>query len=174
MFAKPAIAFACFAALSAGAVRAADAPAAPAATTSAITAQYAVGCTGALDPTDKNLTAWFAMFAPEFVDVDPKGKETKRDEMVAQMKQQLKTFHGTDCKNDLGTVTAPDANSAVAMNTLHITGDIQAPDGKHDLDLTDKTQDTWKLVSGTWLVTQTKHIHTVVKIDGAVVQDLGQ
>ncbi len=174
MFAKPALIAACLAALSTGFARAADAPAASAATTAALTSLYALSCTAALDPTEKNEAAMFATYTPDYVDIDPKGKETKRDEIIGTTKQQLKTFHGTDCKNTFESVSAPDATSAVVVGTSHVTGDIQAPDGKHDVDLTSKSQDTWKLVSGNWMLAQTKTLHLVVKIDGAVVQDQGQ
>ena len=174
MFSKTALALACVAALTTGLARAADAPAAPQAVTDAITAIYTKNCTLVLDPTDANMTTMFAELSPDYVAYDPKGKETKRDEVVGTMKQQLKTFHGTDCKNSLDSITAPDANTAVVTGSQHVTGDIQAPDGKHDLDFTSKSEDTWKLINGTWMNTQSKAIHVVIKIDGSVVQDQGQ
>ncbi|GAC1656966.1 MAG: hypothetical protein NVS9B12_08850 [Vulcanimicrobiaceae bacterium] len=174
MFAKPALMLACLAALSTGIVRAADAPPADAATTAALTTLYATGCTAALDPTDKNVEAMLATWSPDFVAVDPKGKEMKRDEVAGSMKAQLKTFHGTECKSTFDSLKSPDATTAVVVATLHVAGDIQAPDGKHELDLTQKSEDTWKLAGGAWLQTKQKTLHAVVKIDGSVVQDQGQ
>ncbi|MBC5816357.1 MAG: hypothetical protein GIW97_07425, partial [Candidatus Eremiobacteraeota bacterium] len=104
----------------------------------------------------------------------PKGKETKRDEVIGTMKQQLKHFHGTDCKNTIDSVSAPDASKAIVVNTQHVVGDIQAPDGKHDIDLVGKSSDTWKLVDGKWLQIKSVATHLVIKIDGSVVQDQGQ
>jgi hypothetical protein len=174
MFSKTALALACASAMLTGFARAADAPAAPAATTAALTAIYDKNCTLILDPTDANMNTMFAELSPDYVAYDPKGKETKRDEVVGTMKQQLKTFHGTDCKNTFDSFTAPDANTVVIVGTQHVTGDLQAPDGKHDLDFTSKSEDTWKLVGGNWMQTQSKASHIVVKVDGSVVQDQGQ
>src|ERR1700722_1491849 len=64
-----------------------------------IAAQYALTCAAVLDPTDKNLDMAFATMGPEFVNIDTKGNQQKRDEVIANAKQQLKTFHGTDCNN---------------------------------------------------------------------------
>lgn len=174
MFAKTALAATLMTALSAGLAGAADAPAAPAATTAALTALYQVGCNAALDPTDKNLDADAALLAPDYVDIDAKGKETKRDESIAMMKQNLKLYHSTDCKVNVGTVTAPDDKTAVATTTLHVVGDVQAPDGKHDFDVTAKSEDTWKLINGAWLQVKSRTLHQVVKVDGSVVQEQGQ
>ncbi|MFN2529229.1 MAG: hypothetical protein ABR584_11005 [Candidatus Baltobacteraceae bacterium] len=174
MFSKTVLALASACTLLTGVVRAPDAPVAPKATNDAITAIYTKNCTLILDPTDANLSAIFAEMTPDYVAIDPKGKETKRDEVVGMMKQQLKTFHGTDCKNTFESVTSPDANTAVVIDSQHVTGDLQAPDGKHDLDFNAKSQDTWKLVSGSWMNTQSKALHVVIKVDGSVVQDQGQ
>jgi len=138
-----------------------------------IAAQYALTCTAVLDPSDKNLDASFATLAPDFVSIDPKGTQQKRDDVIANAKQQLKTFHGTDCNNSYDSMISTDASTVVAVDNSKITGDIQAPDGKHDLEVTSKSQDTWKLEGGTWLETQSKDLHVVVKIDGNVVQDSG-
>ncbi|MDP9025453.1 MAG: nuclear transport factor 2 family protein [Candidatus Eremiobacteraeota bacterium] len=170
MFSKTAIALGCACALLTGLAHAADAPAA---TTAALTAIYNANCTLIVDPTDANLDKMFTQLSPEYVSVDPKGKETKRDEVIGSMKQELKTFHGSDCKNTFDTFTSPDANTAVVVGTQHVTGDMQAPDGKHDVDFTAKSEDTWKLIGGNWTNTRSKALHVVIKIDGAVVQDQG-
>ena len=52
-----------------------------------------------------------------------------------------------------------------------VAGQIQAPDGNHDIDVTTSSQDTWKLENGTWLQTQSKDVSALVKIDGKVVED---
>lgn len=171
MFGKTALMLAGAAMLSTGVARAADVPAA---TTTALTAMYQLTCAAALDPSDKNFDAAFAPLSPDFVNIDTKGKTTTRDDVIGMTKQQLKTFHTTDCKNSFDSFTAPDATSVVVVNNGHFIGDMQAPDGKHDFDVTQKTQDTWKLVNGTWMETQSKQLRELVKIDGSVVQDLGQ
>lgn len=177
MFSKSALLTVLSAVLATGVVSAADAPAPPAAsaaTTAAITALYQLSCTAALDPTDKNLDAMFAVMSADYVEVDPKGKEMKRDEIVGQTKQQLKLYHSTECKNAIDSVTATDPNSATVNVTSHISGDAQAPDGKHEFDYTGKSQDSWKLVDGKWSQVKTKTLHIVVKVDGSVVQEQGQ
>jgi len=141
--------------------------------TKAITDDYALTCKGTLDPTDDNLTKIFALLAPEYVNVDTKGTQTKRDEVIATAKQQLKTFHGTDCSNNFDAMVAPDANTVIVINNGNVVGDVQAPDGKHDIDVTTKTQDTWKLENGSWLQTESKDLHVTFKVDGNVMQDTG-
>ncbi len=146
---------------------------APAAIQRLITANYDLQCAAILDPTDKNLDAAFASMAPEFVNVDSTGAQQKRADFIASVKENLKAFHGTNCNNTFASVSALDANTVVTVVTETVTGDLQAPDGKHDLDATTTTQDTWKLESGKWALTQSKDLHIVMKVDG-VVRDIGQ
>jgi len=167
---KTALVFAGAVLMATGAVRAADVPDA---TQKALADIYQLSCTAALDPSDKNMDAAFATLAPDFVNVDTKGKEHKRDEVVAQGKQQMKLYHSTTCDNKFETITASDDKTIVIVNTLHVAGDVQTPDGKHDFNVTNKAQDTWKLVDGKWLESQSKDLHVLVKLDGNVVQDAG-
>ncbi len=171
MFAKSTLAFSIAALLCAGAARAADVPAD---TQKALNDIYGLTCAAALDPTDKNFDAATASLSPDFVAIDPKGTQHKRDEVVATGKQQMKMFHATSCNNNFESVTASDASTIVVVNTEKIGGDMQAPDGKHEFAVTNKAQDTWKLVNGKWLQTQSKDLHILVKVDGNVVQDQGQ
>jgi len=145
----------------------------PDTTQKAITAQYDVACTAIQDPSDKNLSAMFAALAPDYVEIDPKGKEHKRDEIVAAQRMQLKQLEADDCTSSLDSFTAPDANSVTVVNTVHVTGSIQGSDAKHQLDLTSKSLDTWKLLNGTWMESQSKSLRVLVKVDGNVVQDTG-
>ena len=161
-------------AAAAPAAPAAAGPAAPDAVVKTLTAMYQVSCNAFLDPSDKNFDAAAAQLAPEFVDTDFKGKEHKRDEVIAMQKQQLKVMHATTCENTFVSTTSPDANTVLVVTTLHAEGDIQAPDGKHEFTATSKVQDTWKLVNGNWLETSSKELRNLVKVDGAVVQDEGE
>ncbi len=98
----------------------------------------------------------------------------KRDNVIANAKQQMKTFHGTSCENSIDAATQPDANTIVATASQNIEGQIQTPDANHDLSVKTKTQDTWKLMNGSWMETTSKELRTLVKVDGKVVQDDGQ
>ena len=149
------------------------ADAVPDAAKQAITADYQQFCTAAQDPTDANLNAMGATLAADFVNVDFKGKEIHRDEYIAQGKQQLKQLHVTSCDNTIDSMTLSDPNTIVVAVTGKIAGQIQAPDGNHDLEATTGSQDTWKLQNGTWLQSQSKDTSALVKIDGKVVQDEG-
>ena len=151
----------------------ASADAVPDAAQKAITADYGLVCTASQDPNDANLTAAFALLAPNFVHVDFKGKEMQRDEFVAQGKQEIKQLHITSCANTIQSTTLSDASTIVVVVSGKIAGQLQAPDGNHDIDATTSSQDTWKLVNGTWLQTQSKDVSALVKIDGKVVQDEG-
>jgi hypothetical protein len=152
----------------------ARADAVPDAVTQTLTADYKLDCTAALDPSDANLNAAFAVLSPDFVNVDFKGKQTQRDEFVASAKQQIKQLHITSCDNTLASVTASDPNTIVVVVSGKLAGQIQAPDGSHDLDALTKSQDTWKLTNGTWQQSQSKELSNLVKVDGKVVQDEGQ
>lgn len=149
------------------------AAAVPDATQKTITGLYDLGCTAIQDPSDKNLSAAFAIMSPDYVDIDPKGKEHKRDEVVATERMQLKQIEADDCTNSLDAFAAPDANTVTVTNTMHVTGSVQGSDAKHQIDATTKTLDTWKLVDGNWLEAQSKNLRTLVKVDGNVVQDTG-
>ena len=151
----------------------ASADAVPDAAAKAITADYALVCTASQDPTDANLAAAFALLAPDFVHVDFKGKQMQRDEFVAQAKQEIKQLHITSCANTIQSTTLSDASTIVVVVSGKIAGQLQAPDGNHELEATNGSQDTWKLVNGTWLQSQSKDVSALVKIDGKVVQDEG-
>lgn len=138
-----------------------------------IASSYQFDCTATQDPTDANLTTAFGVLAPDFVHIDFKGKQMQRDEFVAQLKQQIKQLKVSSCANTVTSTTATDANTVVVVVSSKIAGQLQAPDGNHDLDLTTSSQDTWKLENGTWLQTQSKDVSALVKIDGKVVQDEG-
>jgi hypothetical protein len=152
---------------------AARADAVPDAATKAITADYQLFCTASQDPTDANLNAAFAVLTPDFMHVDFKGKQTPRDAFIAEGKRQIKQLHVTTCANTIDSTTMSDPNTIVVAVTSKLAGQIQAPDGNHDIDATTGSQDTWKLENGTWLQTQSKDVSALVKIDGKVVQDEG-
>ena len=146
----------------------------PADTQKALTDLYAANCTAAMDGSDKALDSMAAQLAPDYVNIDFKGKQTGRDESVASMKQQFKMLHVTSCDNALAAWSATDASTIVVTDTQHAGGDVQAPDGKHQFTVTSKTQDTWKNVGGTWLESQSKDLRFLLKVDGNVVQDQGE
>ncbi len=152
---------------------AARAGAVPDAVAKVITSDYQLDCTATQDPTDANLNAAFAVLAPDFVHVDFKGKQLQRDEFIAQGKQQIKQLHITTCANTIESTTLSDPNTIVVVVTGKIAGQLQAPDGNHDIEATTSSQDTWKLENGTWLQMQDKDVSALVKIDGKVVQDEG-
>ena len=152
---------------------AARAGAVPDAVAKVITSDYQLDCTATQDPTDANLNAAFAVLAPDFVHVDFKGKQLQRDEFIAQGKQQIKQLHITTCANTIESTTLSDPNTIVVVVTGKIAGQLQAPDGNHDIEATTSSQDTWKLENGTWLQVQDKDVSALVKIDGKVVQDEG-
>jgi hypothetical protein len=143
------------------------------ATQKALTANYALRCTATFDPSDANLDAAFAILSPDFVVTDPTGKQVTRDQVIAQGKQVLKMLHATACDDKVESFTLSDPNTVVAVADSHIEGDIQGPDGKHDLVVTTKSQDTWKNVGGKWFESQSKDLQLQVKVDGNVVQDQG-
>lgn len=171
MTSKFAVAFASALVLSIGAARAADVPPDVAKT---ITTDYALGCAAALDPSDANLDAAFSYLSPDYVDIDAKGKKHTRDETVTVGKQQMKQLHTTACEPGIVSETLNADGTITVVTTVHVAGSIQAPDGNHDLDVNAKAQDTWKQAGATWQETQSQELHTVVKMDGNVVQDEGQ
>lgn len=163
-------AFACAVMAASGIGRAADVDDA---TQKVLNANYALRCTAAFDPSDANLDAAFAVLAPDFVDTDPSGRQVTRDQVVAVGKQQMKMLHATACDDKVESYTLSDPNTIVAVADFHLEGDIQAQGGKHDLVVTEKSQDTWKNVGGKWLAASSKDLQVQIKLDGNVVQDQG-
>lgn len=145
----------------------------PDAVSKTLNGNYAQLCTTFQDPTDANFTTLNAQLAPEFVHVDFKGKQVDRADYIAQGKQQIKMLHVTTCSQSVDSMTMSDPNTIVANVTAKIAGTLQAPDGNHDIDVTEGSADTWKLENGTWMQTQSKDTSALVKIDGKVVQDEG-
>jgi hypothetical protein len=156
-----------------GVAQAQTASAVPDSTQKAITAQYDLVCTAVQDPSDKNLDAAFATLSTDFVAVDAKGKQHKRDEIIAAQRMQLKMLEADDCTMTVNSITSSDPSTVVVVATSHVTGAIPGQDGKHQLDATNKSSDTWKLVNGTWLETQSKDLRILVKVDGKVADDEG-
>ena len=138
-----------------------------------LTTDYQLNCTAAQDPTDANFAAAGALLAPDFVQIDFKGKTTQRDAFIAEQKQQLKQLHITSCANTVTSSTLSDASTIVVVVSAKVGGQLQAPDGNHDIDAATSAQDTWKLENGAWLLTQSKDVSALVKVDGKVVQDEG-
>lgn len=145
----------------------------PDATQKALTAQYNLVCAAVQDPSDKNLDSAFATLSPDFVALDTKGKQHKRDEIVAAQRMQLKMIEADDCTMTFNSISSPDSSTVVVVNTSHVTGTVPGQDGKHQIDATNKSSDTWKLVNGTWLETQSKDLRILVKVDGKVADDEG-
>lgn len=152
---------------------AASAAPVPDAVAKTLNTNYALICTAVQDPSEANFTALNATLAPEFVHVDFKGKQIDRADYIAQNKQQMKMLHITTCSQSVDSTTMSDATTIVANVTGKIAGTLQAPDGNHDIDVTEGSTDTWKLENGTWVQTQVKDTSALVKIDGKVVEDEG-
>ncbi|HEY9179149.1 MAG TPA: nuclear transport factor 2 family protein [Candidatus Baltobacteraceae bacterium] len=157
----------------AGVAQAQTAGTVPAATQKTINGLYQLTCAAVQEPTDKNLNAAFAVLAPDYVETDAKGKQHKRDEVVAAGRMQLKMIEADDCTISVDSMTAPDPSTLVIIATQHVTGSVPGQDGKHQLDATSKSSDTWKLENGSWLETQSKNLRALVKVDGNVVDDEG-
>jgi hypothetical protein len=168
---KFAIALICALVFSTAAARAADVPSDVYKT---ITGDYALSCAAVLDPSDAKLTAAFAYLSPGYVDTDIKGKTLTRDQVVAISTQFLKQLHATACEPSVLSQTLNADGSVTVATQLHIAGSIEGPSGKHDIDAIQKAQDTWKQVSGTWMVVQGQELHNTVKMDGNTIQDEGQ
>jgi hypothetical protein len=135
---------------------------------------YRLTCAAVLDPSDANMTAALSPLSPDFVNTNLKGKETKRDELATVMKQQLKMFHATSCDIKIDSATQPDPNTIVATTVTDIAGEAVLSDGKHQVEETAKAEETWAFSGGKWLEMKSKDLHSLVKVDGKVVQDQGQ
>jgi hypothetical protein len=140
-------------------------------TQKALSANYALLCEAALDPTDAKFASAVSSLAPNFIDVDSTGAQHSRDEFVTSTRDQFRSMAGTKCNNAIESIAAPDASTVVIVNTQDLSGDTQASDGKHRVEYLDTTRDTWQLENGTWLQTQAKELHVVVKVDGTVIHD---
>lgn len=145
----------------------------PDATQKTMNGLYQLSCNAIQDPTDKNLNAAFALLAPDYVETDAKGKQHKRDEVIAAGRMQLKMIEADDCTISIDSMAAPDPSTLVIVATQHVTGSVSGQDGKHQIDGTTKSSDTWKLENGSWLETQSKNLRSLVKVDGNVVDDEG-
>ncbi len=157
--------------LTSAAARAADVPADA---QKAIAADYQLGCTAAINPTDSNLAAAFTFLSPDFVDINVKGKKTPRDQVVAMGTQSMKLLHTSTCEPTTESSVLNADGTIAVVEDLHVIGSLQAPDGTHQLDVTAKMQDTWTQVKGTWMQSQSQQLRNLVKMDGNVVQDEGQ
>lgn len=145
-----------------------------AATQASLNAAYQLRCAAALNPTDANIDAGFASLAPNFVNVDPTGKQTTRDELIPLAREQMRMLKATTCDHSVDSFVQVDASTIQANTHLHVAGTLTQLQGGHAFDLTDAAQDTWKNVGGKWMMTQSRDTHVRVTIDGNVVQELGQ
>src|SRR5581483_1069710 len=128
------------------------------ATQATLNAAYQLRCAAALNPTDANIDAGFASLAPNFVNVDPSGKQTTRDELIPLAREQMKMLKATTCDHVVDSYVRVDASTIQANTHLHVAGTLTQPAG-HVLDLTDTAADTWKNIDGKWLMTQSRDSH---------------
>ena len=108
--------------LTTAAVRAADVP--PDAQ-KAIAADYQLGCTAAINPTDSNLAAAFTFLSPDFVDIDVKGKKTPRDQVVAMGTQSMKLLHASACDPTTESSVLNADGTIAVVEDLHVVGSLQ-------------------------------------------------
>ena len=99
------------------------------ATQKTLSANYALRCTAAFDPSDANLDAAFAVLAPDFVATDPSGKQVTRDQVVGQGKAQMKMLHATACEDKVESFTLSDPNTVVAVADFHLRATFRRPTG---------------------------------------------
>ncbi len=153
---------------------AASAAPVPDAVAKTLNADYALVCTAFQDPSEANFTALDAMLASEFVHVDFKGKQIDRAELHrAGQAADRRCCTSRPALSLWIPPTMTDATTIVANVTGKFVGTLQAPDGNHEIDVTQGSTDTWKLENGAWVQTQSKDTSALVKIDGKVVQDEG-
>jgi hypothetical protein len=150
------------------------AAAVPASIQRAIEALYQRVCTAALDPSRENVEAAASVFAPDFTAVDESGRQYSHDEVVTELEQQLSVMRASRCTTEIVSASAPDPETVVAVDSLQANGTMQAPDGPHVVDVASSSSDTWKLVGGAWVEERSNILHTLVKIDGRVVQHSGE
>ena len=170
MTSKFAAALACALVASTSTARAADAPPDVIKT---IAADYQLGCTAALDPTDANLTAAFSFLSPDYVYTDAKGNKEPRDEIVSKGSQLMKQLHTTACAPSIVSQSLNPDGTITVVSALHLTGSLQTPDGNHNLEVDAITQDAWKQSASAWQEISSQELHNTAKLDGTVIDDEG-
>jgi hypothetical protein len=91
-----------------------------------------------------------SFFAPEFVNVDPDGKETKREEFLAGVKPLFDGATSAKHRERLLSATKKDDEVAVMFD---LTLDLKGPKGVTHVH--EVGTDYWKKIGGKWLFVRT-------------------
>jgi hypothetical protein len=139
----------------------------------ALSANYQLACTAALNPTDQALQTAFGILAPNFTSTDVTGGQVSRDDIVNKAGAQLKNLHTTTCNQQITSAqTSPDG-SIVTTEVLHLAGSVAMDGANHQFALTTTSQDTWSNATGKWLIGHRRDMHVRFEMDGSVVMDQG-
>jgi ketosteroid isomerase-like protein len=100
--------------------------------------------------TSRNATAFKALFAPDFVWVDPKGKTETREQAMKELDEMFSATKITG-RMKLGKVTARGDLVDVVFD-LHV---VQTMKGMGKMSVHEKGVDTWKKIDGKWMFVKT-------------------
>ena len=142
------------------------------ATQKVLTANYALRCT-VYAPNSANRDVVSSFLSPQFVGINPNGRQFGRDEFLDQGRQELRSVSVTGCYYTFGSFSLPDADTVVVTTTLHLEGTLRKLGAPHTVVAIEQSQDTWIRTPEAWLLRLSAISRILLKLDGTVVQDIG-
>jgi ketosteroid isomerase-like protein len=133
----------------------------------ALTAAYDSQC-AAVKTAD--YTAYSNSMTPDFINVDPTGKTSDRDQTMTQMKAALADIKFTKCA--VTFVSAPQETNGSATASVVLSQDGTGG-GTTPINVVARETDTWSLVNGAWLLKRTVEAESTVTVAGHVMQHEG-
>jgi ketosteroid isomerase-like protein len=133
----------------------------------ALTAAYDHQCTAVKNA---DFTAYSNSMTSDFINIDPTGKSSNRDQTMAQMKSALADIKFTKCQVTFVSTPTQTDGSATASVVLSQDG---TGGGTTPINVVARETDTWTLVSGAWLLKRSVEAETTVTVAGHVMQHEG-
>jgi hypothetical protein len=133
----------------------------------ALTAAYDNQCTAVKSA---DYAAYSKSMTSDFVNIDPTGKSSDRDQTMTQMKSALAQVKFTKCS--VSFVSTPVQKDNLATASVVLTQDGTGG-GTTPISAVARQTDTWSLVNGTWLLERSVEAETTISVAGHVMQHEG-
>ena len=117
-----------------------------------------------------NYTAYSNSMTSDFINVDPTGKTSNRNQTMTQLKGALTDIKFTKCS--VTFVSTPHEKSGLATASVVLAQDGTGG-GTTPITSVARQTDTWSLVNGAWLLKRSVVAETTVTVAGHVMQHEG-
>lgn len=114
----------------------------------------------------KDAAAMAAIMAPDYVAVQPGGRELDREQVLADFKRQMEALSSVRWPRKIEKLEVKDGEAKATVRG-RLSGDMVEPKGKrHRLVVTAVTHDTWTKGATGWLIKRSEVAEMQMTLDG--------